>query len=151
MSVPHCHKADTTKDSVQLNSNPNVSLVDLVKVNVTEKQANTFYRKALPSGCFAHESAEGRQIFKEALTSGYMESYCMRSIFLLIISVPLSSQFHTQSDPAFCGLGTLTMVLNALNVDPQVVWKGTKKIFAIFNSKESGDGTRKTSSIAALL
>lgn len=30
----------------------------------------------------------------------------------------------TQNDPAFCGLGTLCMVLNALEIDPQRKWKG---------------------------
>lgn len=29
-----------------------------------------------------------------------------------------------QNDPAFCGLGTLVMVLNALAMDPGRVWKG---------------------------
>jgi glutathione gamma-glutamylcysteinyltransferase len=36
----------------------------------------------------------------------------------------LSEQFHTQSDPAFCGLGTLVVALNALEIDPGRVWKG---------------------------
>lgn len=37
---------------------------------------------------------------------------------------PLAAQFNTQADPAYCGLGTLAMVLNALNIDPGKVWKG---------------------------
>lgn len=37
----------------------------------------------------------------------------------------LAEQFRTQDEPAFCGLSTLTMVLNALAVDPGRVWKGT--------------------------
>lgn len=36
----------------------------------------------------------------------------------------LAEQFRTQDEPAFCGLSTLTMVLNALAVDPGRVWKG---------------------------
>ena len=36
----------------------------------------------------------------------------------------LAEQFRTQDEPAFCGLSTLTMVLNALAVDPKRVWKG---------------------------
>ena len=35
----------------------------------------------------------------------------------------LAEAFHTQSEPAFCGLGTLVMVLNALEVDPGRTWK----------------------------
>jgi hypothetical protein len=37
---------------------------------------------------------------------------------------PLAEQFVTQSDPSFCSLSSLTMVLNALNFDPKKVWKG---------------------------
>jgi len=33
-------------------------------------------------------------------------------------------QFLNQSDPAFCGITTLVMVLNAMGVDPNVRWKG---------------------------
>ncbi|ORZ34841.1 Phytochelatin synthase-domain-containing protein, partial [Catenaria anguillulae PL171] len=41
----------------------------------------------------------------------------------------LASQFTTQSEPAYCGLGTLCMVLNALGVDPQRQWKGPWRWF----------------------
>lgn len=37
---------------------------------------------------------------------------------------PLAEQFHTQAEPAFCGLGTLVIILNALSIDPQRIWKG---------------------------
>lgn len=37
---------------------------------------------------------------------------------------PLAEQFHTQADPAFCGLGTLVTVLNALAIDPGRPWMG---------------------------
>jgi glutathione gamma-glutamylcysteinyltransferase len=33
-------------------------------------------------------------------------------------------------EPAFCGLGTLAMVLNALGVDPKRVWKGPWRWFS---------------------
>lgn len=59
-------------------------------------------------------SEAGRQLFKEAMLEGYMEGYFR-----------LAEQFRTQDDPAFCGLSTLTMVLNALSVDPGRVWKGS--------------------------
>ena len=42
----------------------------------------------------------------------------MESFFLL------SSQFLTQSEPAYCGLASLCMVLNALQIDPLRLWKG---------------------------
>jgi len=36
----------------------------------------------------------------------------------------LAEQFRTQDEPAFCGVSTMTMVLNALAVDPGKIWKG---------------------------
>lgn len=36
----------------------------------------------------------------------------------------LAAQFRTQDEPAFCGLTTLVIALNALEVDPGEVWKG---------------------------
>jgi len=37
----------------------------------------------------------------------------------------LSEQFTTQSEPSFCALSSLAMVLNALNFDPKKTWKGS--------------------------
>ena len=42
----------------------------------------------------------------------------------------LAEQFHTQSDPAFCGLGSLVVALNALAIDPGRLWKGPWRWFA---------------------
>nr|AHC94360.1 phytochelatin synthase 1b [Lumbricus rubellus] len=72
-----------------------------------------FYRRPLPAMCTSFCSPEGKAIFREALNEGYME-----------IFFPLASQFRTQEEPAFCGLSTLVMVLNTLEVDPGKVWKG---------------------------
>lgn len=79
----------------------------------------SFYRRPLPAGCIAFSSDEGRAIFREALGRGTMESF-----FTLI------EQFHTQAEPAFCGLGTLVMVLNALAIDPGRAWKGPWRWYA---------------------
>ena len=73
----------------------------------------SFYRRPLPDGLVPFASAEGRAIFREALDAGGMEGW-----------FALSEQFHTQSDPAFCGLGTLVVALNALEIDPGRIWKG---------------------------
>jgi hypothetical protein len=35
----------------------------------------------------------------------------------------------TQDEPAFCGLTSLTMVLNALAIDPRRIWKGAWRWF----------------------
>lgn len=37
---------------------------------------------------------------------------------------PLAEQFRTQNEPAYCGPGTLVMVLNTLAIDPGQSWKG---------------------------
>ena len=41
----------------------------------------------------------------------------------------LVSHFQTQSEPAYCGLASLSMVLNALAIDPGRKWKGTVYAF----------------------
>src|SRR5687768_17865140 len=74
---------------------------------------STYYRRPLPKPLVPFASSEGRSLFQEALDAGTMEGW-----------FALSEQFHTQSDPAFCGLGTLVVALNALEIDPGRVWKG---------------------------
>ncbi len=71
------------------------------------------YRRPLPPDCIAFSSTEGRTIFREALAQGGMEGYFV-----------LAEQFHTQADPAFCGLGSMVVVLNALAIDPGRIWRG---------------------------
>lgn len=72
-----------------------------------------FYRRKLPDSCIPFSSPKGKKIFQEALLSGHMECY-----------FKLAAQFRTQDEPAFCGLSSLVMVLNALEIDPEQVWKG---------------------------
>lgn len=82
----------------------------------TEAPAPTpasFYRRPLPQGLVPFASSEGRLLFQQALAAGGLEGW-----------FALAEQFHTQADPAFCGLGTLVVVLNALEIDPGRVWKG---------------------------
>ena len=81
--------------------------------------SETLYRRPLPPHAIAFSSADGRQVFAEALSSGGLDGY-----------FPLAEQFHTQSDPAFCGLGSLVVALNALGIDPGRLWKGPWRWFA---------------------
>jgi glutathione gamma-glutamylcysteinyltransferase len=74
---------------------------------------NSFHKRVLPSSLIALNSTEGKKVFIEALEEGNMESY-----------FPLAEQFMTQSEPAYCAVTSLAMVMNALNHDPQRVWKG---------------------------
>jgi len=79
----------------------------------------TLYRRPLPSDAIAFSSPEGRQVFVEALAAEGLNGYFR-----------LAEQFHTQSDPAFCGLGSLVVALNALAIDPERLWKGPWRWFA---------------------
>eukprot|EP00850_Spirogloea_muscicola_P014612 SM000106S13960 [mRNA] locus=s106:191633:194479:+ [translate_table: standard] len=77
------------------------------------------YRRTLPSPpAIEFASPEGKALFKEALESGGMNGF-----FELI------SHFQTQAEPAFCGLASLAVVLNALAVDPGRTWKGPWRWF----------------------
>src|SRR4026209_937249 len=79
----------------------------------------TLYRRPLPVDAIPFSSSVGRQVFAEALASEGLKGY-----------FPLAEQFHTQSDPSFCGLGSLVMALNALAIDPERLWKGPWRWFA---------------------
>ncbi|EXB53498.1 Glutathione gamma-glutamylcysteinyltransferase 1 [Morus notabilis] len=77
------------------------------------------YRRVLPSPpAIDFASSEGKQLFIEAIQSGTMENFYR-----------LISYFQTQSEPAYCGLASLSMVLNALAIDPGRKWKGPWRWF----------------------
>lgn len=80
--------------------------------------SESFYRRPLPDGLVPFAGDEGRAIFREALAAGTMEGF-----------FALAEQFHTQAEPAFCGLGSLVVALNALGVDPGRSWKGPWRWF----------------------
>jgi len=73
----------------------------------------SFHGRSLPPNLLALSSISGKLLFAKTLSVGNLEAY-----------FPLSEQFLTQSEPAFCGLTSLAMSLNALSVDPKVRWKG---------------------------
>lgn len=81
--------------------------------------AATLYRRPLPSSSVPFASEQGKQLFREALEAGTVEAF-----------FPLVEQFHTQADPAFCGLASLVMALNALGIDPGRVWRGPWRWFS---------------------
>ncbi|KAJ4844051.1 Glutathione gamma-glutamylcysteinyltransferase 1 [Turnera subulata] len=77
------------------------------------------YRRVLPSPpAIDFASIEGKQLFIEAIQDGTMECFYR-----------LISYFQTQSEPAYCGLASLSMVLNALAIDPRRKWKGPWRWF----------------------
>lgn len=75
---------------------------------------NSFYKRPLPSSLEAFSSPSGKKLFKDIIISGngHLESYWT-----------LIEHFQTQSEPAYCGLAVLSMVLNALKIDPKRLWK----------------------------
>ena len=79
----------------------------------TQTYSKTFYRRQLPETAISFSSPKGREIFASAMASGGTFSF-----------FPLIEQLQTQPEPAFCGLTTLVIVLNALAVDPRRSWKG---------------------------
>ncbi|KAG2719250.1 hypothetical protein I3760_03G258900 [Carya illinoinensis] len=77
------------------------------------------YRRVLPSPpAIDFASHEGKKLFIEAIQSGTMEGFYR-----------LISFFQTQSEPAYCGLASLSMVLNSLAIDPGRKWKGPWRWF----------------------
>ena len=74
-------------------------------MSADDPDAVQFYRRELPSSCIAFGGEEGKKLFTDSLLSGYANIY-----------FPLAEQFRTQNEPAYCGLSTLVMVLNALAV-----------------------------------
>ncbi|XP_022758466.1 glutathione gamma-glutamylcysteinyltransferase 1-like isoform X2 [Durio zibethinus] len=77
------------------------------------------YKRVLPSPpAVDFASSDGKQLFIEAIQNGTMEGFYR-----------LISYFQTQSEPAYCGLASLAMVLNALAIDPGRKWKGPWRWF----------------------
>ena len=62
---------------------------------------DNLYRRPLPTDAIAFASPEGQRVFAEALAAGGLGGY-----------FALAEQYQTQSDPAFCGLGSLVVGLN---------------------------------------
>ena len=64
-----------------------------------------FYGRDLPAFLVDFRTDEGRKRLVRTLGEGTAAPY-----------LALASTFHTQSEPAYCGLATLAIVLNALQV-----------------------------------
>lgn len=75
--------------------------------------SRSFYRRTLPNTLTSFSSIEGKEIFASAMSTGGTSAF-----FSLI------EQLQTQPEPAYCGLTTLVIILNALAVDPRRSWKG---------------------------
>jgi glutathione gamma-glutamylcysteinyltransferase len=89
------------------------------KVGSAPEPHGSLYKRPLPASQIPFSSPQGRFLFQEALLAGSMNSY-----------FPLAEQFHTQVEPTYCGISSLVMVLNALQVDPKRLWKGVWRWFS---------------------
>ena len=76
------------------------------------------YKRVLPQDLIALSSKEGRTMLLESLQAGTAESYWS-----------LMEHFTNQSDPAYCGVTTLLIVLNSMSVDPNILWRGGWRYF----------------------
>lgn len=76
--------------------------------------ANTksFYGRDLPESLVDYRSNESKSRLVRSLSAGTAVPF-----------LSLSSCFNTQAEPAYCGLSTLAIILNALRIDPQRLWK----------------------------
>jgi len=91
-----------------------VDNVNVIAISAPQLEPKySFHRRVLPVSLTQFSSPEGRELFRVSLSSQNAEAY-----------FPLAEQFLSQSDPAFCGITSLVMVLNAMGVDPNVRWKG---------------------------
>ncbi|KAI9478177.1 MAG: Phytochelatin synthase-domain-containing protein [Benjaminiella poitrasii] len=107
-------ESDPQQQPSTSSSNPSVraAFQDLLGVT-NDDLKNTFYQRELPNTLVRFASPEGKKLFREAMDDGQAEGF-----------FPLTGNFTTQSEPAYCGPSSLAMVLNALEVDPKRRWKG---------------------------
>ena len=81
--------------------------------------SETFYGRSLPQNLVDYRSTESKIRLCRALQTGYAVPY-----------LSLSSCFNTQAEPAYCGISTLAIILNALRIDPQRIWKTVWRWFS---------------------
>jgi glutathione gamma-glutamylcysteinyltransferase len=97
--------------SIHLMQTPVAATLKSTSTSTSTRQS--FYRRPLPDSCTAFSSKNGRLIFSSALASKGLKSF-----------FPLMEQYSTQSEPAYCGISTLVIALNAFAIDPRQTWKG---------------------------
>ncbi|KAG7364212.1 phytochelatin synthase [Nitzschia inconspicua] len=103
----------TTASRFPCGSNHHEDELDTLPDPLPEPQYSV-HKRVLPKSLTAFASPEGKKMLMEALfVDGTAESYWN-----------LTQHFVNQGDPAFCGVTTLLMCLNALCVDPNIRWRG---------------------------
>jgi glutathione gamma-glutamylcysteinyltransferase len=64
---------------------------------------DTFYQRELPQQLVRLSSPEGKRLFRESMDEGYAEGF-----------FPLTGNFTTQSEPAYCGPGSCKYICISL-------------------------------------
>ncbi|KAJ8443055.1 hypothetical protein Cgig2_004260 [Carnegiea gigantea] len=72
------------------------------------------YRSSLPPPATSLYSTAGKRLFDDARAQGAAAGF-----------LEIATNLTTQSKLTYCGLSSLTTILNALFIDPQHVWKGS--------------------------
>lgn len=73
----------------------------------------TVFKRISPPFGIPFDTEKSNKLVIEALQSNYHHSF-----------YKLIQQFHTQNHPSTCGISTMVVVLNALNIDPEKRWNG---------------------------
>jgi hypothetical protein len=89
-SVPFSHQRYYATNS---QSSQNDAQSTNTKTNSATETISSFYKRPLPNHLIPFSSEQGKELFKEAIADGKMESYWT-----------LAEQFHTQSEPACMNL-----------------------------------------------
>jgi hypothetical protein len=101
--------ATTTSSTTITIVDPTVGSVGVTAAAVAATAAvESFHRLPLELPCVPFSSHEGRRLFTHVLTDGtYINNY-----------FTLTEQFLTQPTLTFCGMTTLVVILNSLQIDP---------------------------------
>jgi hypothetical protein len=96
----------------------NITVFLIVSIFGFSAMEGTFHRRKLPPPAVSFSSDAGKALFQLALAQGTMNVYFR-----------LAENYCTQGHPSFCSLGSLTMALNALLIDPRRIWQGVWRWF----------------------
>ena len=90
-----------------------MSFHDLADPARDSPMQTTIYTRPLPETTIDFASPKSKVLLQNAIEQDTANVY-----------FPLAQQYLTQSDPAYCGIATLCMILNACTIDPYRTWKG---------------------------
>lgn len=82
------------------------------------EQVKSFHTRPLPSSVISFTSEKSQELLYWSLQQKKARIYFQ-----------IAQQYITQDEPAYCGIATLCMILNAANIDPQRIWKGVWRWF----------------------